>query len=76
MKFYTVPLCLLTILVNGCGDSGPIEITEVREIDLSHDFETPTLAESSMQRFRYKSAREETSSTPGKVSLVWTTPDG
>lgn len=44
---------LAGLLLTGCGDSGPIEITDVREFDPASDFELPVIAESVDTLYRY-----------------------
>lgn len=70
-------IALLALVLVGCGDSGPVEITRTREFDLSSNFELPQLAESDASRFRFKQKTEsDTESSTGSAQLTWRTPDG
>ena len=88
MKFHPIFfLFFASAIFAGCGDSGPVEITEVREFDLRNDFELPKIAESDSERFRFSASRPNSrpetpganpTPTPRQASgtLSWTTPEG
>jgi hypothetical protein len=74
-------IALASLVLTGCGDRGPIEVTQVRDLDQSHDFEVPVLAESDMSRFRFSTKKSTDPGTgegaeSGSAKLTWNLPDG
>ncbi len=78
-------LAFVAIMVVGCKETGPIEITEVREIDPDNEMVQPVLASTSAERFRYRvrtdPAKEaEANGIVAPVEkpegLTWETPEG
>ena len=71
-------LALLAPLALGScqkSDSGPFEITEVRELRPEHAFEQPVLTKDSATRFGYSERRASPEEDAGP-SLVWDVPEG
>ncbi len=56
----------LCLTLTGCGNSGPVEITDTREFDRANAFELPEIASSDLYRFRYQVRK----------TFQWTTPEG
>ena len=82
-NFRWLPLRTLALATGGLGifsnckksESGPFEITEIRELRPDHTFEQPVLTTDSATRFGY-SARPAEASNDNAPRLVWQVPKG
>ncbi len=77
--FWSIPLGFLVLV--SCGGTAPIEVTHVREIDKTNDFELPILADNDQSRFRFVpvAPTDNAPVAPGEApprGLTWKTPDG
>ncbi|MDB4617249.1 hypothetical protein OAK81_01370 [Verrucomicrobiales bacterium] len=66
------------LVLCNCQESGPIEVTEVREINPAVKLEIPVLAKSDTERFRMseKKPQAQRPATPGAPRLIWDLPEG
>ncbi|MGY8641006.1 MAG: hypothetical protein ACKVJU_07930 [Verrucomicrobiales bacterium] len=66
------------LVLCNCQESGPIEVTEVREIDPAVKLEIPVLAKSDTERFRMseKKPQAQPVASPGAPRLIWDLPEG